>query len=64
MMGVWFLAISLGNLLAGLFAGEVSGDNTAAMPERFMQVVMFSGAIGAVLLLCAKPIRNLMKGIE
>ena len=64
MMGVWFLAISLGNLLAGLFAGEVSGDNAAAMPERFMQVVMFSSAIGVVLLLCAKPIRNLMKGIE
>ena len=64
MMGVWFLATSLGNLLAGLFAGEVSGDNTAAMPARFMQVVMFSGGVGLLLLLCAKPIRNLMKGVE
>jgi POT family proton-dependent oligopeptide transporter len=64
MMGVWFLATSLGNLLAGLFAGEVSGDNTAAMPARFMQVVVFSGGIGALLLLCARPIRNLMKGVE
>ena len=64
MMGVWFLAVSLGNLLAGLFAGEVSGDNTAAMPARFMQVVMFSGGIGVLLLLCARPIRNLMKGIQ
>lgn len=64
MMGVWFLATSLGNLLAGLFAGEVSGDNTAAMPARFMQVVMFSGGVGVLLLLCAKPIRGLMKGIN
>ena len=64
MMGVWFLAVSLGNLLAGLFAGEVSGDNAAAMPARFAQVVMFSGGIGLLLLLCAKPIRNLMKGVE
>jgi POT family proton-dependent oligopeptide transporter len=64
MMGVWFLAVSLGNLLAGLFAGEVSGDNAAAMPSRFMQLVMFSGGLGLLLLLCAKPIRNLMKGVE
>lgn len=64
MMGVWFLAVSLGNLLAGLFAGEVSGDNAAAMPARFMQVVMFSGGLGVLLLLCVRPIRNLMKGIQ
>lgn len=64
MMGVWFLAVSLGNLLAGLFAGEVSGDNAAAMPAGFMQVFYFAGGVGVLLLLCAKPIRNLMKGVE
>ncbi len=64
MMGVWFLSVSLGNLIAGLIAGEVSGENAAAMPARFMQVVLFTGGAGAVLLLCAKPIRNLMKGVE
>jgi len=64
MMGVWFLATSLGNLLAGLFAGEVSGDNAAAMPAGFMHVAIFAGGIGLILLLCAKPIRNLMKGVE
>lgn len=64
MMGVWFLAVSLGNLLAGLFAGEVSGDNAAAMPTRFMQVMVFSGGLGLLLLLCVKPIRKLMKGVE
>jgi POT family proton-dependent oligopeptide transporter len=64
MMGVWFLSVSLGNLIAGLFAGEVSGENAAAMPARFMQVVMFTGVVGVVLLLCAKPIRKLMKGVE
>jgi POT family proton-dependent oligopeptide transporter len=64
MMGIWFLATSLGNLLAGLFAGEVSGDNAAAMPTRFLQVVMFSSAVGLLLLLCAKPIRRLAAGAE
>jgi POT family proton-dependent oligopeptide transporter len=64
MMGVWFLAVSLGNLLAGLFAAEVTGDNTAAMPARFLQVVMTAGGAGLLLLLCAKPIRKLMSGVK
>jgi len=64
MMGVWFLATSLGNLLAGIYAGDVSGANAAAMPAGFMQVVYFAGGVGLLLLLCAKPIRNLMKGVE
>jgi POT family proton-dependent oligopeptide transporter len=64
MMGVWFLAVSLGNLLAGLFAGEVTGDNAAAMPARFLQVVLFAGAIGLLLLLLAKPIRRLAAGVN
>jgi POT family proton-dependent oligopeptide transporter len=64
MMGIWFLATSLGNLLAGLFAGEVSGDNAAVMPMRFLQVVLFSSAVGLLLLLCAKPIRRLASGAD
>lgn len=64
MMGVWFLATSLGNLLAGLFAGEVSGGNASAMPERYLLVVMILGGAGLLLLLFAKPIRNLMSGVE
>lgn len=64
MMGVWFLATSLGNLLAGIYAGDVSGANAAAMPAGFMQVFYFAGGVGLLLLLCAKPIRNLMKGVE
>ncbi len=64
MMGVWFLATSLGNLLAGLFAGQVSGDQAAAMPGSFLHVALFASAVGFVLLLCAKPIRRLMAGVE
>jgi POT family proton-dependent oligopeptide transporter len=63
MMGIWFLATSLGNLIAGLFAGEVSGENAAAMPGRFLQVVLTAGVAGLILLLVAKPIRRLMPGV-
>ncbi len=64
MMGVWFLATSLGNLLAGLFAGEVSGANAAAMPSGFLHVALFASLTGIVLLLVARPIRRLMGGVE
>ncbi len=64
MMGIWFLATSLGNLLAGLFAGEVSGDNTAAMPLRFLQVVLTAGGAGLLLLLLTRPLSLLVRGIR
>ncbi len=64
MMGIWFLGTSLGNLIAGLFAGEVSGDNAAAMPARFLQVVLTAGGTGLLLLLFLKPVRRLMSGVE
>jgi POT family proton-dependent oligopeptide transporter len=64
MMGVWFLAASLGNLIGGLIAGEVTGENAADMPAIFMQIVMTAGGTGLVLLVFAKPIRSLMPGIK
>jgi proton-dependent oligopeptide transporter, POT family len=64
MMGIWFLAASLGNLLAGLFAGEVTGDNTAAMSAKFLQVVAITGGVGLVLLLLNKPVRRWMGGVQ
>ncbi|MCC6231672.1 MAG: peptide MFS transporter [Verrucomicrobiales bacterium] len=63
-MGIWFLATSLGNLLAGLFASEVTGDNAAAMPARFLQVVLTAGGTGLLLLVFTKPIRRLTHGID
>ncbi|MBN9693617.1 MAG: peptide MFS transporter [Verrucomicrobia bacterium] len=63
MMGVWFLAASLGNLLAGLLAGQVTGANASAMPAQFLQVTLISGVAGALLLVLARPIRRLMGGV-
>lgn len=59
MMGIWFLATSLGNLLAGLFAGEVTGDNALTMPQQFLYLVLIVGGAAVVLLVFAKPIQNL-----
>jgi len=64
MMGVWFLATSVGNLSAGLLAGMFESDNLAAMPGQFMQFVIFSTAAGIVLLLLSKPVKKLMGGVN
>jgi proton-dependent oligopeptide transporter, POT family len=64
MMGIWFLAGSLGNLIAGLFAGEVTGELAAQMPTRFLQVVLVTCGAGGFLLLFTRPIKRLMAGAE
>ncbi len=63
-MGVWFLGTALGNVLAGLLAGRVTGDETAAMPARFLQVVFTTGSAALLLWICARPIQRLMGTVK
>jgi len=64
MMGVWFLATSVGNLAAGLLAGMFETNNIAAMPGQFMHFVYFICGAGVVLLLLSKPVKSLMGGVR
>ena len=60
MMGMWFLATSLGNLVASLIAGDFDASNVAAMPGQYMHIVYFSVGLGAVLLVISRPVKKLM----
>ncbi len=64
MMGIWFLGTALGNLFAGLLAGNVTGDDSSMIPLRFLQVVATAGGAGVLLWLCARPIQRLIPGIR
>jgi proton-dependent oligopeptide transporter, POT family len=64
MMGMWFLAMSLGNLVAGLIAGEFDASNVAAMPGQYMHIVYFSVGLGAVLLILSRPVKKLMGNVQ
>jgi POT family proton-dependent oligopeptide transporter len=64
MMGMWFLAMSLGNLVAGLIAGEFDVKNVAAMPGQYMHIVYFSVGLGAVLLILSRPVKKLMGNVQ
>lgn len=63
-MGIWFVAASLGNLIAGLFAGNFEESNLAAMPDLFHQVFLFGTISGIVLIFLYKPIQKWMGGIK
>jgi POT family proton-dependent oligopeptide transporter len=61
MMGVWFLASSLGNFVGGRIAGLFE---TFPLPKIFGAVAMTTGASAILLLFLVKPIRNLMSGVR
>jgi POT family proton-dependent oligopeptide transporter len=64
MLGVFFLALSLGNLVASLIAGEFDANNVGAMPGQYMHIVYFSVGLGAVLLILSHPVKKLMGGVK
>jgi proton-dependent oligopeptide transporter, POT family len=68
LMGIWFMSIAFGNLVAGLFAGEFDENaiiaQPAMLPDLFFTVVKITLAAGIVLLLFNKPIRKLMGNIR
>ncbi|SIT10166.1 proton-dependent oligopeptide transporter, POT family [Belliella pelovolcani] len=67
MMGMWFISVALGNLIAGLIAGEVSGgseDALQAMPGQYMMIVSIALGAGLLLFAISKPIRKLMGDVH
>ena len=64
MMGVWFLSLSLGSILAGLFAGEFSADAVEEMPGLYLQLVIMMVGAGAILMLVSGPLRRLAAGVR
>jgi len=58
MMGVWFLASSLGAIIAGLLSGQATYDGLSSMPSLFNKIAIISFIGGLVLLLISKPLNN------
>ncbi len=64
MMGVFFLGASLGNIIAGLIAGEFKAEAVDQMPDLYIQIVWTSAGCGLLLALFTRPIRKLMGGVN
>ncbi len=61
LMGIWFMSISLGNLMAGLVAGQFE---KYPLPQLFGAVFATTAGAGLILALFIKPIRRLMGGVH
>ncbi|HET9370105.1 MAG TPA: oligopeptide:H+ symporter, partial [Vicinamibacterales bacterium] len=61
MMGVWFMAAALGNLIAGIVGGHVDPERLDQMPMLFQRTAMSLFIAAAVLALLVVPIRRMMK---
>ncbi|MES1146860.1 MAG: peptide MFS transporter, partial [Solimonas sp.] len=59
MMGAWFMANALGNVISGLIAGHLGSDALNEMPYRFLMVFAGTAGVGLLLLLVAKWINTL-----
>jgi len=61
MMGTWFMGAALGNLIAGLVAGQFE---TLPLPQLFLTVSISVGLVGVLFFLFARPIKKLMGGVH
>lgn len=64
MMGIWFLGAALGNLIAGLVAGEFDPEALSDMPGLYWQIVMTAVGSGLILAVFTKPLKKCMTPAE
>jgi POT family proton-dependent oligopeptide transporter len=63
MMGVWFMAAALGNLIAGLVGGRVDPEKLQDMPALFQQTSIFLFIAAVVCGLLVFPVGKMMRGV-
>ena len=61
MMGAYFAATGFGNKLAGLIGESAEGAGETAI---FTGIVVFTVAVGIIVLLLLKPLKRLTHGAE
>jgi POT family proton-dependent oligopeptide transporter len=61
MMGTWFMGAALGNLIAGLVAGQFE---TLPLPELFGNVAYLALGAGVVFLLITPFLKKMTGGIK
>jgi POT family proton-dependent oligopeptide transporter len=64
MMGIWFLASAVGNLIGGLVGGHVDPEKLDQMPQLFTTTTVFLMAAAVILALMIIPIRRMMSGVS
>ncbi|MCR6582800.1 peptide MFS transporter [Campylobacter insulaenigrae] len=59
-MGLWFVSLSLGNIIAGLIGGEASKDNANALVDLFSQCIWILLAMAFILFIFKNKINKMI----
>ena len=62
LMGLWFTASALGNLVAGLIGGHVNAEELEQLPELFARCAVALVACAVLLALLTPVIKRMLKG--
>lgn len=60
MMGLWFMASGLGNIIAGLIAGRFDPEALEQMPALYGQIVLTTVGAGILIAVLARPLKRLI----
>lgn len=64
MMGVWFMASAVGNLIGGLVGGNIDPEKLELMPALFNRTAMSLFVATGIMALLIVPLRNMMKSSD
>ena len=64
MMGIWFLAASVGNLVAGLVGGHIDPSKLDQTPTVFIGTTIALAVATVILMLLIVPIRRMMADVK
>jgi POT family proton-dependent oligopeptide transporter len=62
MLGLWFISISMGNLIAGLVAGRFDSESLPQMPGLFLNILLWTAVPGLILVFASRWLRHLAGG--
>jgi len=63
-MGTWFLAIALGNNLAGQLSRQYDAANLTSLPSLFLEIFWWSLAAALVVYALTPRLKRLMQGVD
>ncbi len=64
MMGIWFVGASLGNLIAGQFAGNFDSNDVTQLPDLFSSVVWMGVGVGLTFVVTSGLLRKWMGDVK
>ena len=64
MMGMWFMCTGLGNVIAGLIAGELTGESLETIPGVYLRIVLITVGCGLLLIAFGRPLKRLMGDVR